>query len=63
MSCRIGPNVEFEQGAVRGQPSLSFEEANLFPEQGKHRMHTPSHMVSLYNIYFIFMVVHLHIGV
>jgi hypothetical protein len=42
MSCRIGPNTEFEQGAVEGQPSRSFEEANLFPEQGKHQMHNPS---------------------
>jgi hypothetical protein len=63
MSCHIGPNAEFEQGAIRGQPSRSFEEANLFPEQGKHRMHTPSHRVSLYNIYFMFMIVHLCVGV
>jgi hypothetical protein len=42
MSCRIGPNVEVEQGAVGGQPSQSFEEANPFLEQGKHRMHNPS---------------------
>jgi hypothetical protein len=41
MSCRIGPNAEFEQGVVGGQPSRSFEEAN-FLEQGKHRMHNPS---------------------
>jgi hypothetical protein len=39
MSCRIGPNAEFEQGAIGGQPSRSFEEANSFPEQGKYRMH------------------------
>jgi hypothetical protein len=32
MSYRIGPNVELEQGAVGGQPSQSFEEANLFVE-------------------------------
>jgi hypothetical protein len=36
MSCRIGPNAEFEQGAVGAQPSQSFEEANLFLEQSKH---------------------------
>jgi hypothetical protein len=41
MSCRIGPHAEFEQGAVGGQPSSSFEEANLFHEQGEHRMHNP----------------------
>jgi hypothetical protein len=36
MSCRIEPNAELEQGAVGGQPSRSFEEANLSFEQGKH---------------------------
>jgi hypothetical protein len=41
MSYRIGPNIELGQGAVRGQPSQSFEGANPFPEQGKHRMHNP----------------------
>jgi hypothetical protein len=44
MSCHIGPNTEVEQGAVGGQPSQSFEEANFFSfEQGKDRMHNPSH--------------------
>jgi hypothetical protein len=42
MSCRIGPNIELEQGAIGGQHSRSFEEANPFLEQGKHRMHNPS---------------------
>jgi hypothetical protein len=42
MSCRIGPNTELEQGAAGGQPSQSFEEANPFHEQGKHRMQNPS---------------------
>jgi hypothetical protein len=41
MLCRIGPNTELEQGAIRGQPSQSFEEANPFPKKGKHRMHNP----------------------
>jgi hypothetical protein len=41
MSCRIGPNIELEQGAARGQPPSSLEEANPFSEQGKHRMHNP----------------------
>jgi hypothetical protein len=41
MSCCIEPNAEFEQGAVGGQPSQSFEEANSFLEQGVHRMHNP----------------------
>jgi hypothetical protein len=63
MSCHIGPNIEFEEGVVRGQPSRSFEEANLFPEQGKHQMHNPSHRFPLYNIYFMFMIVHLRVGV
>jgi hypothetical protein len=62
MSCRIGPNTELEQGVFLGQHSRIFEEAN-FPEQGKHRLHTPSHRVLLYNIYFMFMIVHLHVGV
>jgi hypothetical protein len=52
MPCRIGPNTELEQGAVGGQPSPSFEEANPFPEQDKHRMYNPS-IGSLYNIYFM----------
>jgi hypothetical protein len=63
MPCHIGPNTEVEQGAVGGQPSRSFEEANISFEQGKHRMHTPSDRVSLYNIYFMFIIVHLRIGV
>jgi hypothetical protein len=42
MSCRIGPNAEVEEGAIGGQPLQIIEEANLFPEQGKHRMHNPS---------------------
>jgi hypothetical protein len=42
MSCHIGPNTEVEQGAIGGQPSQSFEEANFFSfEQVKHRMHNP----------------------
>jgi hypothetical protein len=41
MSCCIGPNTEVEHGAVGGQPSRNFEEANPFPEQGNHRMHNP----------------------
>ena len=63
MSCRIGANTELEQGAVGGQPSRSFEETNPFPEQGKHRMHNPCLGFSLYNIYFMFMIVHLRVGV
>jgi hypothetical protein len=62
MSCRIGPNVEFEQGVVGGQPSQSFEEANFFPEQAKHRLHTPRRG-SLYNIDFMFMIAHLRVEV
>jgi hypothetical protein len=62
MSCCIGPNTEVGQGAVGGQPSQSFEETNPFPEQGKHRMHHPS-IGSLYNIYFMYMIVHLCEGV
>jgi hypothetical protein len=63
MSCHIRPNAEVEQGAVGGQSSRSFEEVNISFEQCKHRMHTPFHRVSLYNIYFIFMIVYLRIGV
>jgi hypothetical protein len=62
MSCRIGPNTELEQGADVGEPSSSFEETNPFPEQGKHRMHNPS-IGSLYNTYFMYMIVHLRSGV
>jgi hypothetical protein len=62
MSCRIGPNTELERGAARGQPSSSFEETNPFSEQGKHRMHNPS-IGSLYNTYFMYMIVHLCSGV
>jgi hypothetical protein len=58
----MGPNTELEQGAARGQPSSSFEETNSFPGQGKHRMHNPS-IGSLYNTYFMYMIVHLHSGV
>jgi hypothetical protein len=32
-------------------------------EQDKHQLHNPSHRVSLYNIYFMFMIVHLRVGV
>jgi hypothetical protein len=62
MSCCIGPNTESEQGALEGQPSQSFEGPNPFPEQGKHRMHNPS-IGSLHNIYFMYMIMHLHAGV
>jgi hypothetical protein len=62
MSCHIGPNTELERGAAGGQPSSSFEETNPFPVQGKHRMHNPS-IGSLYNIYFMYMIVHLRLGV
>jgi hypothetical protein len=62
MSYHKGPNTELEHGTVGGQPSQSFEEANPFPEQGKHRMYNPS-VGSLYNIYFMYMIVHLCVGV
>jgi hypothetical protein len=61
MAYHIGPNTKFEQGATGGQSSLSFEETNPFPEQGKHRMHNPS-ICSIYNIYFMYMIVHLCLG-
>jgi hypothetical protein len=62
MSCHIGPNTELEQGAAGRQPSSSFEETNPFLEQDKHRMHNPS-IGSLYNIYFMYMIMHLRAGV
>jgi hypothetical protein len=62
MLCRIGPNTKLEQGAPGGQPSSSFEETNPFPEQGMHHMHNPS-IGSLYNNYFMYMIVHLCSGV
>jgi hypothetical protein len=62
MSCRIGPNTELERGAAERQPPSSLEETNPFSEQGKHRMHNPS-IGSLSNIYFMYMIVHLRLGV
>jgi hypothetical protein len=62
MSCRMGPNTELERGVAGAQPSSSFEETNPFPKQGKHRMHNPF-IGSLYNIYFMYMIVHLRSGV
>jgi hypothetical protein len=59
MSSHIGPNADLEHGAFGGQHLQSIEEANLFPEQDKHRLHNPSHRFLLYNIYFNFMIVHL----
>jgi hypothetical protein len=37
-----------------GQPSRSFEEANSFPEQGKHRMHIPSIGFTLYYLLYVY---------
>jgi hypothetical protein len=61
MSCRIRPNAEFELGDVGGQPSRIFEQANIFFEQGNHIMHNPSYRFPLYNIYIMFMIVHLRV--
>jgi hypothetical protein len=36
-SLEQGSNADLEQGGVGGQPSRSFEEANLSVEQGKNR--------------------------
>jgi hypothetical protein len=54
MSCRIGPNAEVEQGAVRGQPSQSFEEDNIFFEQGKHLMHNPYIGFTLEYLHYVY---------
>jgi hypothetical protein len=62
MSCRIGANTELEQGAVGGQLSRSFEETNPFPEQGKHRCIILVWVLH-YNIYFMYMIVHLRTGI
>jgi hypothetical protein len=62
MSCHIGPNTELERGAAGGQPSLSLEETDSFSEQGKHRCIILVYVL-LYNVYFMYMVVHLRIGV
>jgi hypothetical protein len=62
MSCRIGPNVEVDQGVVEGQPSQSFEEANFFLNKASTECIILLY-VSLDNIYFMFMIVHLCIGV
>jgi hypothetical protein len=35
----------------------------MFFSKGKHRLHNPSHWVSLYNLYFMFKLVYLCIGV
>jgi hypothetical protein len=64
MSCRIGSNTTLEQGAFGGRHSPSFDETNTPSfEQGKHQLHNPSHRVSLYNLYFVFIIVHLRVGV
>jgi hypothetical protein len=64
MPCHIGSNTALEQGVFGGQHMTSFTETNpLSFEQGKHRLHNPSHRVSLYNLYFISIIVHLDIGV
>jgi hypothetical protein len=62
MSCRIGPNTELEREAARGQLPSCLEETNSFPEQGKHRCIILVYVL-LYNIYFMYMIVHLRIGV
>ncbi len=62
MSCRIGPNTELERGAAGGQPPSSLEETNSFSEQGKHRCIILAYVL-LYNIYFMYMIVHLRTGV
>jgi hypothetical protein len=58
MSCRIGSNVKVEQGAVGRQPLRSFEEANI----SLSKISTEC-IILLYNIYFMYMIVHLCIGV
>jgi hypothetical protein len=62
MSCRIGHNTELEQGATGGQPSRSFEEANISLSKESTECIILLY-VSFYNIYFMFMIVHLRIGV
>jgi hypothetical protein len=62
MSCRIGPNTGLERGAAGGQTPSSLEETNFFSEQGKHRCIILVY-VFLYNIYFMYMIVHLRTGV
>jgi hypothetical protein len=59
MHCCIGLNT------VDHEDTPSFIEANSSSsfDQGKHRFHNPSIDFSHYNIYFMFMIVHLCIGV
>jgi hypothetical protein len=60
MSYHIDSNTALKQGAFGGQQLQSFPETNSPSfEEGKHRLHNPSHRVSLYNLYFMFMIVHL----
>jgi hypothetical protein len=61
MSCHMGPNAELEQGAIGGQPSQSFKEANLSVEQGKHRCIILLWVLFYYVLYV--MNVHLRVGV
>jgi hypothetical protein len=61
MSCHIGPNIELKQEAIGGQPSRSFEEANLSFEQGKHRCIILLYVSPQYLLYV--MIVHLRVGV
>jgi hypothetical protein len=51
-----------ERGVAGGQPPSSLEETNPFSEKGKHQMHNPF-IGSLYNTYFMYMIVHLRLGV
>jgi hypothetical protein len=62
MSCRIGPNTELERGVAGGKTPSSLEEANFFSEQGKHRCKILVQIL-LYNIYSMYMIVHLRTGV
>jgi hypothetical protein len=62
MSCRIGPNTELERGAAGGQTPSSLDETNCFSEQGKHRFIILVYVLP-YNIYFMYMIMHLRTGV
>jgi hypothetical protein len=59
MSYHIWTNVEGEPEAAGGPPSHGGG-TDFSCEKGKHRLHNPC-IVLFNNIYFMYMIVHLHI--
>jgi hypothetical protein len=62
MLCRIGPNTELEQGVV-GDNLRDALKKLIFPLSKASTECIILLYVSFYNIYFMFMIVHLRVGV